>query len=80
MNEHQNLTSPWQPITTAPKDRLIDIVISGDVRWCDCYDDRICDQWRTSRPGGKLIWVPARAVTHWMEPPVLPYVGSGETP
>ena len=62
----------WQPIETAPKDRLIDIFIenskSDGRRWCDCYYDRITDQWRTSSPGGKLVWVPARAVTHWREP------------
>lgn len=66
----------WQPIETAPKDRLVDIFITNGqgaswregVRWCDCYYDRITDQWRTSHPGGYLCWVPARAVTHWREP------------
>jgi hypothetical protein len=55
-----------------PKDRQIDIVIEGKTRWCDCYYDRICDQFRTSSPGGKLVWVPARCVTHWAETPSLP--------
>lgn len=51
------------------EDGLIDILIQGETRWCDCYYDRICDQWRTSRPGGHLAWVPARSVTHWRKPP-----------
>jgi hypothetical protein len=68
----------WRPIETAPKDRLIDIWIPGDdgsgTRWCDCYYDRICDDWRTSRPGGKLVWVRANHVTYWMNPPAPPAV------
>jgi hypothetical protein len=62
----------WRSIASAPKDDLIDILIDGKTRWCDCYYDRICDQWRTSRPSGHLISVPARSVTHWMPPPVAP--------
>lgn len=65
----------WEPIETAPKDKLIDIVFqdsNGPVRWCDCYYDRICDQWRTSRPSGNIVCVYARHVTHWMLPPELP--------
>ena len=62
----------WQPIETAPKGILIDILIDGKTRWCDCYYDQIYDQWRTSRPGGHLAWVPARCVTHWMLAPELP--------
>jgi hypothetical protein len=59
----------WRPIETAPKDGLMDILIDGKIRWCDCYYDRICDQWRTSRPSGHLVWVSARTVTHWMISP-----------
>lgn len=68
------LQTPWQPISTAPKDTLIDILIDGKTRWCDCYYDQICDQWRTSSPGGKLIWVAATAVTHWRMAPTIPKV------
>lgn len=68
----RQLSPGWQPIETAPKDRLIDILFSGTVRWCDCYYDQICDEWRTSRPGGYLVWCSAKAATHWMLPPDLP--------
>lgn len=65
----------WQPIETAPKDGLVDIWIDhGDgtgVRRCDCYYDRICDEWRTSRPSGRLLTIKARHVTNWMSPPAL---------
>jgi hypothetical protein len=62
----------WQPIETAPKDVLIDIWLSEGRRWCDCYYDQICDEWRTSRPGGRLVWIKARHVSHWMFPPECP--------
>ncbi|MCY1556720.1 hypothetical protein D9M68_934930 [compost metagenome] len=64
----------WQPIETAPKGRLIDIWVNsgGGHRWCDCYFDRECGEWRTSRPGGKLVWVKAEHVTHWRLPPASP--------
>jgi len=64
----------WIPaqIETPPRDRLIDIWINSGVRWCDCYYDQICDQWRTTRPSGHLICVSARAVTHWRLPPPAP--------
>lgn len=64
--------SEWQPIDTAPKDDLIDIWLSDGGRWCDCYYDRICDEWRTSRPSGRLVWVKAQYVTHWMPRPNPP--------
>lgn len=68
--------SSWQPIATAPKDRLIDIWIAhdpdGGVRWTHCYYDTICDQWRTSHPSGRLVMVRASAVTHWMPVPTGP--------
>ena len=66
---------PWQPIETAPKDGLIDIFLAEGKRWCDCYYDRICDEWRTSRPSGRLVSVKSRHVTHWMPIPKPP----GET-
>lgn len=59
----------WQPAATIPKGELVDIIIDGKTRWCDCYYDQICDQWRTSRPSGHLVYVPAKAVTHWRFPP-----------
>jgi hypothetical protein len=64
---------PWRDISTAPKDDLIDIWLSEGKRWCDCYYDRICDEWRTSRPGGRLVSVKAHHVTHWMPRPAPPY-------
>lgn len=62
----------WQLIETAPKDRRIDIWLKEGVRWCDCYYDQICGEWRTSRPGGKLIAVKEAQATHWREPPASP--------
>lgn len=64
--------SAWQPIATAPKDGLIDIWLADGKRWCDCYYDHICDEWRTSRPSGRLVWVKAQDVTHWMPRPAAP--------
>jgi hypothetical protein len=63
--------SEWQPIETAPNDRLIDIWFNGK-RWAECYYDSYCDEWRTSRPGGLLVSVKARHVTHWMPLPPPP--------
>lgn len=62
----------WQPIETAPKGELIDIWLKEGKRWCDCYYDHICDEWRTSRPSGKLVWVKAAQVSHWMPRPSAP--------
>lgn len=67
--------SNWQPIATAPKGGLIDILIDGKTRWCDCYYDQICDQWRNISPSSHMAWVPARCVTHWMLPPAMPVSG-----
>jgi hypothetical protein len=64
--------SGWQPIETAPKDGLIDIWLSEGKRWCDCYYDSITDEWRTSRPSGRLVWIKAQYVTHWMPLPAPP--------
>ncbi len=69
--------SPWKAIETAPKKGLVDIWIErsnelNGVRWADCYYDRICDEWRTSRPSGRLISVPARSVKYWMHGPAAP--------
>jgi len=66
------LKCPWHPIETAPKDDRIDIWLSCGTRWCDCYYDVICDQWRTSRPSGNLLSVKARFVSHWMPIPQSP--------
>lgn len=69
----------WQPIETAPKDRLVSVWIAGTnsagERWCDdvgemwvyCYYDSICGQWRTTRPSGYPRCVPERFVTHWQQ-------------
>ena len=62
----------WQPIETAPKDKLIDIWLADGKRWCDCYFDRISEEWRTSRPSGRLVWINEKFVTHWMLPPEAP--------
>lgn len=74
----------WQPIETAPKDRLICVWITGDLvngrRWGDssgsmlsyAHYDNICGEWRTSRPSGHLHCVPERFVTHWMPLPEQP--------
>lgn len=69
----------WRPIATAPKDDLIDIWLSEGKRWCDCYYDHICDEWRTSRPSGRLVWIKARHVTHWMPRPDAPEQNKPET-
>lgn len=65
----------WQPIKTAPDGGMVDIWLSEGRRWCDCYYDRVTDTWRTSRPSGKLLSVPARFVTHWMPAPPAPKEG-----
>ena len=65
----------WRPIESAPKDGLIDIWIvtnDGGFRWSNCVYDRICDEWRTSRPSGRLLSIKARCVTHWMPLPSPP--------
>lgn len=66
------MSGGWKDIATAPKDGLIDIWLSDGKRWCDCYYDRICDEWRTSRPSGRLVWIKAQHVTHWMPRPAPP--------
>jgi hypothetical protein len=63
----------WLPISTAPKEGLIDIWFvrsdgSGERR-VDSYYDNICGEWRTSRPGGLLVCIKERHVTHWRYPP-----------
>jgi len=68
----------WQDISTAPKDVLIDIWLTEGRRWCDCYYDSICDEWRTSRPSGKLVWISARYVSHWMHQPAAPTQEGGQ--
>jgi hypothetical protein len=67
-----DLAPQWQDIATAPKDDLIDIWLKDGVRWCDCYYDRICSEWRTSRPSGHLVRINESHVTHWMPLPTPP--------
>ena len=67
-----DLAPQWQDIETAPKDDLIDIWLKDGVRWCDCYYDRICSEWRTSRPSGHLVRINESHVTHWMPLPTPP--------
>ena len=73
----------WQPIETAPKGEIISIWISdkksplGDLwgqaeMWPYCYYDKICGDWRTTRPSGHLRLVPERFVTHWLPKPSAP--------
>jgi hypothetical protein len=71
---------PWQPIETAPKDCMIDIWLADGRRWCDCYYDRICDEWRTSRPSGRLLSIKACFVSHWMRSPAPPRALAGDKP
>jgi hypothetical protein len=77
------LEGVWQPITTAPKDGLIDIWTVGfgadPHRVSDCYYDSICSEWRTSRPMGYLHCIPGRFVTHWMRPPQLQSLAGEES-
>lgn len=68
----------WRTMDSAPKDRLIDIWLSDGVRWCDCYYDRICDQWRTSRPSGHLLTIRASSVQFWRPPPAAPTATGGQ--
>jgi hypothetical protein len=80
MGEEWVRRDQWQPIETAPKDDLIDIWLSEGRRWCDCYYDRICDEWRTSRPSGRLVSIKSQHVTHWMPRPTPPALTEGDTP
>lgn len=87
----QPVAEAWQPIETAPKDRLIAIWIAGtnaagqkwsDIPgelWVNCYYDRICGEWRTTRPSGHLRCVPERYVTHWQPLPAPPAALSQHT-
>lgn len=63
----------WQPIETAPKDGLVDLCKAGsDVRYIRCYYDRICDEWRTTQPAGRLFCIPRHVPTHWRPLPATP--------
>ena len=62
----------------AQKYDLVDIWLEEGVRWCDCYYDTICDEWRTSSPGGFPMCIKARHVTHWMLRPADPEWSSME--
>lgn len=59
----------WQPIETAPKDRLIDIW-TGDRRRAACYWDDICHEWRSTANSGHMTF--CKYPTHWMEIPEPP--------
>lgn len=58
------LTEEWKPIETAPLDRLITLW-NGNNAVVACYWDRICKEWRTSRPSGHPFSF--RYATHWRE-------------
>ncbi len=66
----------WQGIETPWPDCLVDVWTVGwrgnGVRVADCYYDKICGEWRTSRPAGQLLSIPERYVTHWRLPPTPP--------
>jgi hypothetical protein len=64
--------SGWHPISTAPKDCLVDIWIAPGKRWTNCYYDHICDEWRTTANSGHLVGVKAKFVTHWRPLPPPP--------
>lgn len=59
----------WQPIETASKDAKIDLLWCGN-RYIECYHDSICDDWRTTAMGGRLIVI--TNPTHWKPLPKLP--------
>ncbi|MCW3678245.1 hypothetical protein [Burkholderia cenocepacia] len=86
MSEIKHTPGPfgWQPIETVPKQELVIIWITGTnsagqrwmdgpgEMWANCYYDRICGEWRTTRPSGHLRCVPERYVTHWRPMPEVP--------
>lgn len=63
----------WQPIETAPKDRVIDLW-TGDQRMAHCYWDEICSEWRTT--GNSNVLITFKRATHWMEIPAPPHAGA----
>ena len=59
----------WQPISTAPHDRHVDLW-TGTRRVADCYRDPIDNGFRTLLANGQLFCV--RGETHWREiPPAI---------
>lgn len=71
----------WQPIETAPRDRIIDLW-AGGRRWTDCKWGRVDyknepawgrDGGRTTEHGfsGRMV-VEVENPTHWMEVPAPP--------
>lgn len=68
--ESRMVASDWQPIETAPKDKLIDLWTSSGVRKTNCYWDHICQEWRCRENNGVIIRF--KNVTHWMPLPSPP--------
>ena len=74
--------SGWQPIETAPKDRVIDLLFNG-VRYADCEWDevyaRLPEQfsgWAHHYAEMEDSTYPLRAgfePTHWMDRPARPF-------
>lgn len=63
-------TTNWQPISTAPKDRPIDLSV-GRVRYTDCYWSPRHEQW-VRETGGLEPVILQLPFTHWMEIPEPP--------
>lgn len=59
----------WQPIETAPKDQLIDLLVEGGRRYAGCHSDTL-GEWRHTTACGRLIWF--KNATHWMPIPAAP--------
>lgn len=64
----------WQPIDTAPTDRLIDIW-AHDMRFMDCYWVPICKEYRTTGSAGVLQRI--GKPTHW-KPTSKPMIDAAE--
>ena len=60
-------TAPtWQPIETAPKDVLVDLLWEGK-RFVDCNWDHICQEWRHMTHFNQLIFI--KKPEYWMPTP-----------
>lgn len=60
----------WQPIETAPRDVLVDILMPENRRYAGCHWDSICGEFRNITHCGTLIRL--RGATHWMPLPAAP--------